>query len=132
MLSLTIDTSTTWGRFALAQGSETLVYQPHNVAGSYADALLTVVDDVLERGGRKLKDLDAIGICHGPGPFTGLRIACGVVQGLALGANLPVAPVSSLAAVAAQVPAAAGEARSSPPTPSMRSISHLSTRMVSP
>jgi tRNA threonylcarbamoyladenosine biosynthesis protein TsaB len=71
----------------------------------HADIVLTMIDQVLQEGAMKLNDLDGIAYGRGPGAFTGVRIAIGVVQGLAFGANLPTVGISNLAAVAQQVAA---------------------------
>ena len=59
-----------------------------------------MIEDVLAASGLDVGQLDGIAFGAGPGSFTGLRIACGVAQGLAFGAGLPVVPVGTLVALA--------------------------------
>jgi len=62
--------------------------------------ILGMVEAVLRESAVSLRQLDSIALSHGPGSFTGVRIGVSVAQGLALGADLPITPVSSLRALA--------------------------------
>lgn len=103
MLVLALDTATPQGRFALADDGELLAYQPHNVSGSYADALLPVVDQTLEAADRTLGDVGLVAVTSGPGSFTGVRIGVATAKALAWALAVPLCAVSTLAAMAAEL-----------------------------
>ena len=114
---LALDTSTEACSAALLWHTGEVRLRCQLLERGHADLILPMIDELLGEAGCRLTDLDGLAFGRGPGGFTGLRIAAGVAQGLAYGAGLKVAPVSSLAAVAwlaarpspQPSPAAAGE-----------------------
>jgi tRNA threonylcarbamoyladenosine biosynthesis protein TsaB len=100
MRILGLETSTDLGSCALLLDGETIERRcppgrPHS------ETLLPLVRDLLAEAGLDFSRLDAIAFGAGPGAFTGLRVACGIAQGLAVAADLPVLPVGTLEALAA-------------------------------
>jgi tRNA threonylcarbamoyladenosine biosynthesis protein TsaB len=99
MRVLALDTSTEYCSVALWQ--EGAVMERCELVGQkHSEMLITMLDALLDEAGVKLAQLDGIAFGKGPGSFTGVRIACGAAQGLAFGANLRVAGVCTLEALA--------------------------------
>lgn len=99
MKILALDTSTELCSAALWLDGELLVRE--ELAGQrHSELILSMVQGLLVEAGADLKSLDGIAFGEGPGSFTGLRIGCGVAQGLAFGADLQVAGVCTLLAMA--------------------------------
>lgn len=99
MKIVAIDSSTDWLSVCAFDGQGVIAFRER--AGTAAsERMLPLVRRALDAGGWALADLDGIAFGAGPGAFTGLRIACGVAQGLALGADLPIVGVPTLLAVA--------------------------------
>lgn len=96
---LALDTSTETMSVALRGPLGARCYEGEGGAQASA-ALLPRVQAMLREQGLRAADLQAVAFGRGPGAFTGLRTACAVAQGLALGAGCPVVPVDSLMIVA--------------------------------
>ncbi len=66
----------------------------------HIELLMPMTKEVVEAAEIELSELHGLAFSVGPGSFAGLRIACGFVQGLGAGLNIPIVPVSTLAALA--------------------------------
>ncbi|AYN95235.1 MULTISPECIES: tRNA (adenosine(37)-N6)-threonylcarbamoyltransferase complex dimerization subunit type 1 TsaB [Pseudomonas] len=96
---LAIDTATEACSVALLhEGSVMCRYEV--IPRMHAQKVLPMVQELMAESELALTAIDAIAFGRGPGAFTGVRIAIGVVQGLAFGLDRPVLPVSNLAALA--------------------------------
>lgn len=96
---LALDTATEACSAALLHDGK--VYARHEVIPrQHAKRLLPMIDELLSESGLRLQQIDALVFGRGPGAFTGVRIATGMVQGLAFATDKPVIDVSNLAALA--------------------------------
>lgn len=102
MKILAIDTATERCSAALL-ADERCIERSIETPRGHAELILPMVESILSEARLRLQDLDGLAYGRGPGAFTGVRIAIGVVQGLAYGAQLPTVGVSDLAAIAQQV-----------------------------
>jgi tRNA threonylcarbamoyladenosine biosynthesis protein TsaB len=96
---IALETSTEYCSLAVSRGAQ--VFERSFHAGQrHSELALPGLRELLQQAGLELHAIGGIAFGAGPGSFTGLRIACGVAQGLALARKLPVAPIGTLLALA--------------------------------
>jgi tRNA threonylcarbamoyladenosine biosynthesis protein TsaB len=99
MKLLAIETATDACSAALCIDGE--IHERFEIAPrAHTELILPMIDELMAEAGLTISQVDAMAFGRGPGAFTGVRIAVGVTQGIAFGADLPVVPVSTLAALA--------------------------------
>ncbi|SFN24122.1 tRNA (adenosine(37)-N6)-threonylcarbamoyltransferase complex dimerization subunit type 1 TsaB [Dokdonella immobilis] len=100
---LALETATECCSVALSCDGE-IITRSEYAPRRHAELLLPMCEAVLAEAGISRRHLDAIAVGRGPGAFTGVRLAVSAAQGIALALDLPVIPISSLAALALDVP----------------------------
>ncbi len=98
-LVLSFDTSAAHCAAALLLGDAVLSERIEPMHKGQAERLFPLLEQVLAENGMHWSDLDAIGVCVGPGNFTGVRISVAAARGLALSLNIPAVGISKLEAM---------------------------------
>lgn len=83
MLLLSIDSSAKSAAVAVTDGEVLLAEGFENSGYTHSETLLPLVDATLTKAGKKIEDIEAFAVTNGPGSFTGLRIGCALVKGMA-------------------------------------------------
>ena len=104
---LGIETSGARCAVALACGAR-VVRRIREMERGHAEALFPMIEEALAEAGAAYRDLSRIGVCTGPGSFTGVRVGIAAARGLAMGLGIPAIGIGRLEALAAE--AAGGRA----------------------
>jgi tRNA threonylcarbamoyladenosine biosynthesis protein TsaB len=96
---IAIETSSETASCALLNG-DVIVARSSSGVRTHSQSILPMLQELLAEAGLSVAQCDAIAFGAGPGSFTGVRTACGIAQGLAYGADLPVLPLITLEAMA--------------------------------
>lgn len=99
-LILAFDTSAAYCAAVLLSGGSIVSKRIEPMQKGQAENLFPILEDVLAQADTSWDDLDAIGVCVGPGNFTGVRISVASARGLALSLGIPAIGVSKLEAIA--------------------------------
>lgn len=100
MLILAVDSTATVGSVCLVRDGKVLCEYTVNAGNTHSVTLLPMIENMLKITGTELCDVDMFAACVGPGSFTGVRIGCAALKGLALSSDKPCVGVSTLEALA--------------------------------
>ena len=92
-------------------GSPIVAHRGKYMERGQSEALIPLVDSVMEETGWIFSDLDRLGVTVGPGSFTGVRVGLAAARGLALAGRLPLVGVTSFEAIAFEAWAGDGDGR---------------------
>jgi tRNA threonylcarbamoyladenosine biosynthesis protein TsaB len=101
MITLVLDASTYTGTVAVLEDQRVVVERAAAMRGKDAELLMPTVEQTLRDAGRGLREVERLVCGSGPGSFTSLRIAASLAKGMAVGRDLPLFAVSSLALIVA-------------------------------
>lgn len=107
MIVLGLDTALKACSVAILKDGATLAMTSAPLAQGHAERLAPMVAETLDAAGLSVRDLDRVGVVVGPGTFAGVRVGLAFVRGLAIGTTIEAVGVTSLAALAAGIDAAA-------------------------
>lgn len=105
MRILAVDTTTPSGSAALLEGRRLLAEASSESPATHSARLLATIDHLLKAAGLAVGDIEGYAVAAGPGSFTGIRIGLSTVKSLSFASGRPVAPVSTLSALALKLAA---------------------------
>ena len=109
-MPLVLALETTTDLCSVAFGSEqSRLEVSHHASRRHSEILLSMVDTVVQASKCDRSEIDCVAFSAGPGSFTGVRIAASVVQGIALGLDVPVCAIPTSLAMASEVSAWHGD-----------------------
>ncbi len=97
---LAVDTTTPTGSVALLRNTRLIAEFNQDSSTTFSERLLPAVQFVLRSSGMTIQDIDGYAVAVGPGSFTGIRIGLSTIKSFAYASGKPVAPVSTLTALA--------------------------------
>ena len=108
MKILAIDSTAVVASVALCEDEKLIALYTVNNGNTHSETLLPMVESILKEAKLTASDIDLFAVSNGPGSFTGVRIGCATIKGLAFGRNVPCAEVSTLEALAYNLKGADG------------------------